>query len=301
VLIINDKPGQMCNCLWSYSPFIALAKENNVKVALPHFYKYADLFVNLNKDDHMIVKVPSNQFGAANILYYFYKVTVKLSKIFSKLLDLSKISIFINFLQWERESWSNEVLLKKNALVFAGSWNCEKDNDALLRNKKYILNLFKPDEDCLQSVDQVFAKLKQDFDLVIGLHVRRGDYKNFLDGRYYFGDQTYANFVKQLVEQVPGRRVVTYIASNEHIDMSNFDGLAVHYVPDSPPLTDLESLGRCDYILGPPSTFSMWASFVGDKPLLFLMNKSTVVSLDEFSPILYQDTFKNGRVFRHEA
>jgi hypothetical protein len=30
---------------------------------------------------------------------------------------------------------------------------------------------------------------------------------------------------------------------------------------------DLYSLARCDYLLGPPSTFSLWASFYGNVPL----------------------------------
>lgn len=301
MLIINDKPGQMCNCLWSYAPYIALAKANEIKVALPHFYKYSDLFANLNNAECVIVKAPLQKLGSTKAFYFLYKVFVKLCKISSSKIDLKKWSIYINFSEWEKECWPKSILIKKNVLVFSGSWSVNKDNDVFLKNKEYIVNLFKPDEQCIREVDAVFSELRRNYDLVIGLHVRRGDYKTFIDGRYYFDDLTYANFVRQLVAQMPGRRVVTYIASNEAIDMASFDGLAIHYVPNSSPLTDLESLGRCDYILGPPSTFSMWASFVGDKSLLFLMNKNTKVNLAEFSPILYQDTFKNGKVFRHEA
>ena len=289
----------MCNCLWSYSPFIALAKENNIRIALPHFYIYNSLFPNLNSDDNVITKAPIKALGSAKVLYFFYKIVVKLLKLFNRFFNLKAINIYINFRQWEKESWTNEVLLKKNALVFTGSWNCEKDNDSFLRNKKYILSLFQPDKECIQAVDRVFYKLRQNFDLIIGLHVRRGDYKTFIDGRYYFDDPAYANFVRQLVGQMPGRRVVTYIASNENIELSYFEGLAVHHVPNSLPLIDLESLGRCDYILGPPSTFSMWASFANDKPLLFLKKTSAVICLNEFSPIINQNEFKNGKIFTH--
>jgi hypothetical protein len=33
---------------------------------------------------------------------------------------------------------------------------------------------------------------------------------------------------------------------------------------------DLHALARCDYIFGPQSTFTQWASFYGNKPLLLL-------------------------------
>lgn len=301
MLIINDKPGQMCNCLWSYAPFIALAKEKNIKIALPHFYKYSNNFINLRKDKYTIVNAPFKNFGHPKLLYFFYKILVKLCKIISYKFDLSKTSIFINFSKWENENWTPSILFKKKSLVFTGSWAIDKDNGVFLKHKEYITHLFKPDENCIKDVDTVFSRLRDNNDLVIGMHVRRGDYKTFIDGRYYFDDLTYANFIRQLVAQMPGRRVVTYIASNEPINITSFNGLAVHHVPNSSPLTDLESLSRCDYILGPPSTFSMWASFIGDKPLLFLMNETAAVHLPEFSPIIYQDTFKNGKVFRHQA
>jgi hypothetical protein len=33
---------------------------------------------------------------------------------------------------------------------------------------------------------------------------------------------------------------------------------------------DLHALARCDYIFGPQSTFTQWASFYGNKPLFLL-------------------------------
>ena len=33
---------------------------------------------------------------------------------------------------------------------------------------------------------------------------------------------------------------------------------------------DLYALARCDYIMGPPSTYTQWASFYGNHPMLSL-------------------------------
>jgi hypothetical protein len=33
---------------------------------------------------------------------------------------------------------------------------------------------------------------------------------------------------------------------------------------------DMYTLAECDYILGPPSTFSMWASYYGGRPLFMM-------------------------------
>ncbi|MCW3058345.1 MAG: hypothetical protein JWQ02_166, partial [Capsulimonas sp.] len=42
------------------------------------------------------------------------------------------------------------------------------------------------------------------------------------------------------------------------------------------------SLSECDYILGPPSTFTAWASFYGQKPLYKILEPEAAVSLDDF-------------------
>ena len=39
---------------------------------------------------------------------------------------------------------------------------------------------------------------------------------------------------------------------------------------------------RYDYILGPPGTFSQWASFYGEKPLLHLFDSNDSVALEKF-------------------
>ena len=64
-------------------------------------------------------------------------------------------------------------------------------------------------------------------------------------------------------------------------------------------IEDVYALSQCDYILGPPSTFSMWASFIGDVPLRIVKYANENITLDQFSPILYQNVFKNGERFHH--
>lgn len=72
------------------------------------------------------------------------------------------------------------------------------------------------------------------------------------------------------------------ICSNEEIDLSSFNELNVfkgqgHFV------ADLHSLSLCDYIAGPPSTFSMWASFYGQKPLWQIENARQNPAVESFA------------------
>lgn len=45
---------------------------------------------------------------------------------------------------------------------------------------------------------------------------------------------------------------------------------------------DQTLMSQCDYIIGPPSTFSTWASFMGKVPLLHLYSAGQKVKLSEF-------------------
>ena len=72
-----------------------------------------------------------------------------------------------------------------------------------------------------------------------------------------------------MAEQFSGRKVSFLVCSDEARNPQEFSGLRVGLGTNSS-MGDLYALAECDYILGPPSTFSKWASFYGNKPLFHL-------------------------------
>jgi hypothetical protein len=66
-----------------------------------------------------------------------------------------------------------------------------------------------------------------------------------------------------------GRGASLLYCSDEAIDPRLFAGLPATPGPGSA-FADLTALSQCDAVLGPPSTFSGWASFSGRVPLLSL-------------------------------
>ena len=42
---------------------------------------------------------------------------------------------------------------------------------------------------------------------------------------------------------------------------------------------------NCDYLIGPPSTFTGWASYIGEVPLLYMESNNVNYSLDDFKII----------------
>ena len=47
MIVINDIPGQLCNRLWAYSAFIAIARKYRLNIIIPYLGDYHNLFDNL--------------------------------------------------------------------------------------------------------------------------------------------------------------------------------------------------------------------------------------------------------------
>lgn len=101
----------------------------------------------------------------------------------------------------------------------------------------------------------------------LGVHIRRKDYKQFLNGRFYFSHTTYLSWIDHARTLIGDVEIIffsndpTYVAEHLREHGRIFNGTAKE---------DLAMLSHCDYILGPPSTFSMWASFIGHKPAMHM-------------------------------
>jgi hypothetical protein len=87
--------------------------------------------------------------------------------------------------------------------------------------------------------------------------------------------------MRELAGQFPGRKVAFFVCSDEPRSVDEFPGLSVGLGAGSA-MGDLHALARCDYIFGPQSTYTQWASFYGNKPLLLLHDANARVELVKF-------------------
>lgn len=82
------------------------------------------------------------------------------------------------------------------------------------------------------------------------------------------------------------RNVQFLIFTNDKIEEDAFigKGFQVHFMNGSA-FEDLCTMSMCDYIFGPPSTYSAWAGYIGNKQVAWLRNKSHVYKLNEFERV----------------
>jgi hypothetical protein len=165
-------------------------------------------------------------------------------------------------------------------IQFFLDWISFKDSCVLSKHQPEIRNYFQLKEPILSNCRDTMKNQKTDGKTIIGVHIRRGDYQIFNKGKWFYTDREYCNWMKDINAEKEVRFV---LFSDEKVDLTCFiqNGLDATTLCGSA-VEDLCCLSLCDYIMGPPSTFSWWAAMYGDKKRLVLENGNAKYSWKDF-------------------
>ena len=146
--------------------------------------------------------------------------------------------------------------------------------ESMREHRSDILEYFSPAQDVQGQIDLLLKRARVETEVLVGVHIRGGDYKTYCEGVMYYTVAEYADVMRHLACELTAKgRVRFLVCSDEDVDVDEFAGLDV-LVSRAVPLVDMYSLARCDFILAPNSTFSQWASFYGNVPLHILDYKA---------------------------
>ena len=122
MIILNDKPGQLCNRLWAFSFFIAYAMKYRLNIYIPNFKEYQSYFENLSSFPHVNFTIVKKPPIIDTLTFQSYRVITKLLRIISSFFSVKGLGIYIDPYHWTHESWDDSILTKKRNIVFLGSW-----------------------------------------------------------------------------------------------------------------------------------------------------------------------------------
>lgn len=287
MLIPSEKPGQLANRLVLLSHFIAFSLEYNVAVMLHLLDEYTVFFEGPRQGLKIKGKNISHFMDTFNftrsLLFYFFE---KFSRIMRKsgLSDLyfaKTIYVRTDDPTFIMNNEKNLSELTSKKLFFLSGW-LFRTQGLVEKYRNFIVEYFKPAKFFRDSAENMIFPLKKDFKIIVGIHIRRGDYKNFLDGKYFYEIEEYKSAMDKIADIFGKEKTAFVVCSNEEIDLNDFNGLNVFKGPGHF-VADLHTLSLCDYIAGPPSTFSMWASFYGQRPLWQIKNIEQSPILESFT------------------
>lgn len=263
--IIFDDNGQTCNRFWGYIDSVAWAVLNKKKVFILHWDKNIRHFNRLRKNKHVSFPLYSEKrvkkYGdeqAQKRIYWLIDNT---------------------FFYW---LFANVHSIMGIVQIVRG-WKTRNKTDLHQKAGRLAYDLFIPNDDIVSEVKTIFEEVKKTSDVIVGLHIRKGDYKTWLDGKYYYEDEEYESLMAQIEKNLSSKRVAFFIATNGEVSKLITEQHQTFRINDGNMAHDLYGLSLCDYIIGPPSTFSKWAALVGYVPLYHVYDTNKPISTNDFS------------------
>ncbi len=263
MIFVTDK-GRMANNIFQYGQLYAWGREHGRKTMSMRFaYKYPDF------------KIAHTRYH--NIFFY-------LAAKFAAKLHLIPTVVF------DGEDRKQIETISSHKYVLATGWSV-RFPDLFEKYKDEIISLFEFMPGIRQHV-AISMQHSSPKAIKLGVHIRRGDYKTWLGGRFFFDDEQYIHVIKQFIALKQGKQVDVYICSNDpELDQLKFRSqlsAAQVFFPSGSPTEDLCLLSECDYLIGALSTFTLIASMYRNTPLYWMADNLEELSTESFHSFDYQ-------------
>jgi len=294
MIIITSKYGELGNRLITFSNAIAIARKNNLTVMNFAFDEYADYFVGTS--ENLFCRFPPKK----SLIQPRRFLRALIARVFDHNARVHRIcSLFADVIElgWkQRFYFEDPARLGQSEKIRSGKLTFVSglyflDPAGLCEHADVIRKYFQPNPYYQGRVNQIMDTGRQACDVLVGVHVRQGDYINFCDGIYYYSNEEFQCEMRKVALLFPEQRVGFLVVSNEPHQVVFSEDLLVfkgsgHFIED------MYCLAACDYIMGPPSTFSIWSSFYGNVPRYEINYKKQILHGFNHKPLQLSDFCK---------
>lgn len=270
----SGKGRALCNQLFPLANIMVLGLETRQRVMFPSFIQYAGSFLGSASGASPSFSLELKGGGpAAN-----QALRQNIWRLAWLMARLGKMCGLVRFRPWEIDRYLNLSAPETRNAVKAGArqvlrgFYCIHD-EALTVYGDRVREYFQLVPALAAEVNACTTQARRGADVLIGVHLRMGDYREFLGGALFYEGAEYRQVMKRAADLFTGRKVRFLICSNEKQPEELFRGLDVRPGPGGA-VTDLYALAACDYIIGAPSTYSAWASFYGRAPRFVLPERT---------------------------
>lgn len=264
MIVIVARPGGLANQLFLFSQVTAFASKVGVPLMNPSF-EHAKAFPTFSHD--LFCRFPPKRSLLPSprllreFLYMFWRVVARLAGAFeTRSLKVVRLGWGETF---DLDTDAAEDLASTTRVLILQGWEFLAHKEVTNRRAE-LAELFTPQLPAVAAAEACIKKAKAGGRTAVGVHIRQGDYADAFP-HLFFQTSEYAGMMKRLAEA--SREPICFVVcSNEPQNPVSFQGLEVEFGPGDA-LGDISTLARCDKIMGVPSTFTMWASFIGGVPL----------------------------------
>ncbi|NJR40484.1 MAG: hypothetical protein HC781_18685 [Leptolyngbyaceae cyanobacterium CSU_1_4] len=288
MIIISSKFGQLANRLFLFAHFIAFAIEHNLTIINPAFEEYAQFFEPTCNDLLCRYPLAPSKFPIHHSIQRQMRRTVyELVRALGFGVNKAQLSnpIFgvLRLPENQECNLSSPEFLSlatQKKVVLIKGWMF-RDKRNFVKHADKIREYFTPIEVHRSPVHSLILAVRQTCQILVGVHIRQGDYAEFMEGQYFYTVAQYIQVMEKVEALFPNQKVGFLICSNVRQNKEDFlsfnVSFATHHLVE-----DLYSLARCDYIIGTVSTYTLWASFYGKVPLYMIQDPERSPSKADF-------------------
>lgn len=286
MIVISGRPGDLGNRLFVLAHFLAFGREYGVAICDLGVGRYAASFEYLKVDVAPRFPPKPCRISGPNLAREaLFTLAYRASSVASRI-NLTRYGIEVVRINWEESLAITDpafvALARQARLLFIQGWLFD-GRPLLARHSPYVRRALAFDQELENRCASRILGLRATTDLIVGVHIRHGDYRSFLGGKYHFPITEYLQQMArfhELINRSPSE-VAFVICSDEPQDQSDFEGFRYLY-SGAGAAEDMCMLSQCDYIFGPPSTFSLWASFAGQVPHAMVVTPGHEFALSDF-------------------
>jgi hypothetical protein len=153
--------------------------------------------------------------------------------------------------------------------------------ESVRKHGNLVRQFLQPANPYRVEVERHISRLRSQYETLVGVHIRSGDYRQFDSGRWYFKADVYLAYLQMVYEQLADRNPVFVLCSDEMLNTDDFRGVP-HAMGPGTAVTDLYVLAHCDWLISTRSSFAAWASFYGLVPRYVICNPTARITLADF-------------------
>ena len=265
IFIISSPYGRWGNRLMLFSYMLTWARQHDAIVFNPSFLEYSKYFKNF--DSNVVGIIPNDFFKKIKIPQKFLDfINNSFNRISYRKLKIKNTYSFN--LENENENYQSKSfqnLISSYKIVFFHGFLFGRRNFNLVKVLRNDLNsLFEFSDNIQSRAIEILNLIKKP--KIVGVCMRQGDYKNHFGGKLFLNNYEYKILIDR-VQRLFGDDYGVFVACEEKKNDIVHEEAYFNY---RDPAVNLCTLSKCDYLIGPASTFMTWAAFLNNVPTCYI-------------------------------
>jgi hypothetical protein len=281
-LIIRHEYGQLGNILFRLSNTLAFAIENGYRVE-----DYTLSFCNYH-DGSSNIRFFENYHS-----FHFFEYPRPMSRLINRIKWKFRDKNYQNSKTIENFDPSYDLtdLPPHSTYELKGFHFSAKD--LVAKHKEKICQILDFSRSVKEPIDQLFKEVRKKYSLILGVHIRENDFKDFYEGKYFVPLKHYMRFIDQIKKLKYEESLGVLICSDSSKILKQVEQRYPDYIlPKGSVAEDMYALSQCNYILGPQATsMSAWAAYLGNTKLAQINSSTEAINFSSFGHLSKLEPF----------